>query len=108
MVESASATENETVDSCVRLILDLPLRDLSLKGLMRSVSQYKSTSLPSKRMSNVSKISHSLPSLLLRGSYVTPFSAAIPLAFAIASAMLTVPELTGLILLRSRLPELLG
>jgi len=31
-----------------------------------------------------------------------------PLAFAIASAMLTEPELVGLMLLRSRLPELLG
>ena len=41
-------------------------------------------------------------------SYDTPFSAAIPLAFAIASAMLTEPEFTGLMLLRSRLPELLG
>jgi hypothetical protein len=29
-------------------------------------------------------------------------------ALAIASAMLTVPELTGLILLRSTLPELVG
>lgn len=36
---------------------------------------------------------------------MTPFSAAIPLAFAIASAMLIKPELTGLMFLRSRLPE---
>ena len=38
-------------------------------------------------------------------SYATPFSAAIPRARAIASAKLTDPELMGLILLRSRLPD---
>lgn len=40
--------------------------------------------------------------------YETPFSAANPRALATASAKLTLPELDGLILLRSRLPELLG
>lgn len=48
------------------------------------------------------------PAIPRDASYGTPFSAAKPLALAIASAMLTVPELTGLILLRSKLPELLG
>ena len=41
-------------------------------------------------------------------SYDTPFSAAIPLALAIASAKLTEPEFEGLILLRSTFPELIG
>jgi hypothetical protein len=41
-------------------------------------------------------------------SYETPLSAAKPRALAIASAMLTEPELTGLIELRSTLPELIG
>lgn len=41
-------------------------------------------------------------------SYETPLSAANPRAFAIASAMLTEPELTGLMELRSTLPELMG
>lgn len=40
--------------------------------------------------------------------YETPFSAAKPRALATASAKLTLPELEGLILLRSRLPELDG
>ena len=41
-------------------------------------------------------------------SYETPLSAANPRALAIASAMLTEPELTGLTELRSTLPELIG
>lgn len=40
--------------------------------------------------------------------YDTPLSAAMPLAFATASAKLTDPEFTGLILLKSILPEPLG
>lgn len=41
-------------------------------------------------------------------SYASPFSAAMAFAFAMASAMLTVPELTGFMLLRSTLPECVG
>ena len=41
-------------------------------------------------------------------SYETPLSAAKPRALAIASAMLTEPELTGLMELRSTLPEITG
>jgi hypothetical protein len=43
-----------------------------------------------------------------RGSKARPFCAANPRALASASWMLTEPELTGLIALRSRLPECVG
>ena len=43
-----------------------------------------------------------------RESYEMPFSAAIPRALATASDKLTDPELTGLMLLKSTLPELVG
>jgi hypothetical protein len=43
-----------------------------------------------------------------RASKARPFCAAKPRAFASASWILTEPELTGLIALRSRLPEVVG
>lgn len=43
-----------------------------------------------------------------RASKARPFCAAKPRALASASWMLTEPELTGLMALRSRLPELVG
>ena len=50
---------------------------------------------------------HVLP-LRRLASYETPFLVAMLRALAMASAKLTDPELIGLILLRSRLPEVLG